>query len=46
MGDEIKKNDKGEGVELWGGLVGKLEGKWQFGRLENMWQDNIKIHLK
>ena len=27
-------------------MVGKLEGIWRFGRLGNMCENNITVHLK
>jgi len=36
----------GEGRGVYGGSVGKPEGKRPHGRLRRRWEDNIKIDLQ
>ena len=53
MGDQIE-NEMGGARSMYGGerrrvyrvLVGKLEGKRQFGRPKYRWEDNIKMDLQ
>ena len=52
-GDEIEKNEMGGVCSVYGreerciqGLVGKHQGKRQFGRPRLKWVDNIKLDLQ
>jgi hypothetical protein len=49
--DQIKRNEKGRACSTYGGegrryLVGKPEGKRQFGRTMRRWEDSIKMDLQ
>jgi hypothetical protein len=55
LGDEIKNNEMDGVRNTYGGeergdadrvLVGKPEGKRQFGRYRHRWEDNIKLELQ